>query len=153
MQTRRFSGQQKTRSGGFELEIDAMSVDYSGPIEEGKEPSPDQHAYVKAVLNAVRGDDQLRAWLESKLIEGADAGVLSGVFYRRRDGVQFPFSNPCYVVELDEAGLPSGLSFYKDGFQNEVYALTDKNRAVYLAAVSQGFEPPRGLIHRDKPAR
>lgn len=79
--------------------------------------------------------------------------MLSGVFYRRSDGVEFPFSNPCYVIGLDENGMPTRLAFYKDGFQNESYILEDHNRAVYLAAVSQGFEPPRGLLRRDRPAR
>lgn len=78
---------------------------------------------------------------------------LSGVFYRRKDGVEFQFSNPCYVIELDKNGMPTRLAFYKDGFKNESYILEDHNRAVYLAAVSQGFEPPRGLLRRDRPAR
>ncbi len=85
--------------------------------------------------------------------EPAAVEKLSGVFYRRKDGVEFPFSNPCYVIELDEKGMPTRLAFYKDGFQNESYILADHNRSVYLAAVSQGFEPPRGLLRRDRPAR
>ena len=131
-----------------------MSVNYEAfAEEEEKEPSVGEKDYVLAVLRAVRQDDQLRAWLESKILGFAPDKKLSGVFYRRKDGVEFPFSNPCYVIELDEKGMPIGLSLYKDGFPNEVYGLNNQNRAVYLAAVSQGFEPPRGLLRRDRPAR
>lgn len=56
-----------------------------------------------------------------------------------------------WVVEVG----PGGVSFvrWENGMQVEAYALAPPDKAaVFAAAVSQGFEPPRALLRQEIPA-
>jgi hypothetical protein len=77
-----------------------------------------------------------------------------GVFIRRKDGVFVEVTGKVWMFEQLEDGNPLGLMRYDNGQLQESYHVPDKARAsVYLAAIAQGFEPPRGLKHQDKPVR
>jgi hypothetical protein len=75
-----------------------------------------------------------------------------GVFIRRKDGIFVEVTGKVWMFEQLEDGNPLGLMRYDDGQIQESYHVPDKARAsVYLAAIAQGFEPPRGLKNQDKP--
>jgi hypothetical protein len=77
-----------------------------------------------------------------------------GVFIRRKDGEFVEVTGKVWMFLQLEDGNPLGLMRYDDGYIQESYHVPDKARAsVYLAAIAQGFEPPRGLKHQDKPVR
>lgn len=79
-----------------------------------------------------------------------------GLFYRRTDGVEVAHSDEGdtqWLVTFKPDGQVM-LVQYESGRIDASYAPMDVATAtVALAAISQGFEPPRGLRHQEKPVR
>jgi hypothetical protein len=76
----------------------------------------------------------------------------SGLFYRRPDGKEVPFDGRVWIFEQQPNGEPLGLCRIDAGKIQEAYHVPTQGRAaVYLAAIAQGLEPPRGLKRQDKP--
>jgi hypothetical protein len=76
-----------------------------------------------------------------------------GLFYRRGDGTVVPLLGATYVIVLDANGKPCSLQLFVEGRIDESYNTAPETLPLFLAAISQGFEPPRGLMHRGKLAR
>lgn len=80
----------------------------------------------------------------------------AGLFYRRKDGVEIDLaatSREQWVVLINEKG-DFFLQRYFGGLIDETHRPMQADEAtVALAAIGQGFEPPRGLRRRDTPVR
>jgi hypothetical protein len=73
--------------------------------------------------------------------------------YTTANGRIFDVDGPnIWTVDIQAEGIQ--LNRYCGGNLEETYPLMDHAEAIIaIVAVSQGFEPPRGLRHQDTPAR
>lgn len=71
--------------------------------------------------------------------------------YKKDDGEIIEYKNQdTFIITID--GNIFGLKRFVKGKLNESYAPVSKEKAaIYLAAIIQGYEPPRSLVHRDRP--
>ena len=75
--------------------------------------------------------------------------VVSGLIYRREDGVEVPIKGEAWTMRRVEGGQWA-LSRYIDGVLNEQYAYVDADRlGIALSAISCGYQPPHFLRRLD----
>jgi len=77
--------------------------------------------------------------------------IKTGIFYRRKDGVEVEFPEPeLWVVGL-EVGGGVCMRRFVNGLPDEAYRpMDDAEGAIAAASVILGFEPPRRPIRRER---
>lgn len=58
----------------------------------------------------------------------------------------------CWVIEIDGRGVRLTRYVHGSSVPNESYRIVEKEEgAVYIAAVINGYQPPRSLLRQDRP--